>query len=85
MSPPKFSGVLVPALTPFNADLAPDPGRFTRLCRYLLNQGADGLAVFGTTSEGNSISVDERNVLLDHLLKTASIRQRCCPAPAPAP
>ncbi|NNE22251.1 MAG: dihydrodipicolinate synthase family protein [Rhizobiales bacterium] len=65
--PGLFSGVLVPALTPFKQDLSPDAARFTALCKYLLAQGANGLAVFGTTSEGNSISVAERNQLLDHL------------------
>ena len=65
--PGLFSGVLVPALTPFKQDLSPDAGRFTALCKYLLGEGANGLAVFGTTSEGNSISVAERNQLLDHL------------------
>ncbi|MGI9463489.1 MAG: dihydrodipicolinate synthase family protein, partial [Aestuariivirgaceae bacterium] len=63
-----FSGILVPALTPFRQDLSPDTGRFTRLCRYLLSEGANGLAIFGTTSEGNSISVAERCDLLDHLV-----------------
>lgn len=63
-----FSGVLVPALTPFKPDLSPDAERFTALCTYLLSEGANGLAVFGTTSEGNSISVAERNQLLDHLI-----------------
>lgn len=62
-----FSGILVPALTPFNQDLSPDADRFTRLCKYLLNEGANGLAIFGTTSEGNSISIAERSQLLDHL------------------
>jgi 4-hydroxy-tetrahydrodipicolinate synthase len=66
--PEKFSGLLVPALTPFTADLEPDAGRFTQLCRWLLGEGAAGLAVFGTTSEGNSLSVAERNRLLDHLV-----------------
>ncbi|MGI9464930.1 MAG: dihydrodipicolinate synthase family protein [Aestuariivirgaceae bacterium] len=67
-TPDLFSGVLVPALTPFRADLAPDAGRFTRLCKFLLAEGASGLAVFGTTSEGNCLSVAERNRLLDHLI-----------------
>ncbi len=62
------SGVLVPALTPFKADLSPDAKRFTRLCKHLLAEGVNGLAVFGTTSEGNSLSVAERNHLLDHLV-----------------
>jgi len=65
---PRLSGVLAPVLTPFRPDLSPDPARFTRHCRWLLSQGCAGLAVFGTTSEANSLSVEEREALLDELL-----------------
>jgi len=68
MSRSPFSGVLVPALTPFKPDLSPDADAFLRHCRWLLEQGADGLAVFGTTSEANSLGVDERMMLLEYLL-----------------
>ncbi len=68
MSHPIFRGVLVPALTPFRADLSPDAEAFLRHCRWLLEQGADGLVVFGTTSEANSLGVEERLMLLEHLL-----------------
>ncbi len=68
MSQPIFRGVLVPALTPFKPDLSPDAEAFVRHCRWLLAQGADGLAVFGTTSEANSLGVEERIMLLEHLL-----------------
>ena len=63
-----FSGVLVPVLTPFDDRLAPDPGRYLDLCQRLLHQGADGLAVFGTTSEGNSLSSEERKQLIKQLV-----------------
>src|SRR5712691_8117747 len=65
---PRLTGVLAPVLTPFRPDLSPDPARFTRHCRWLLSQGCAGLAVFGTTSEANSLSVEEREALLDELL-----------------
>ncbi|MBL6929431.1 MAG: dihydrodipicolinate synthase family protein [Rhodospirillales bacterium] len=65
----RFSGVLVPALTPFKADLSPDKERFVEHCRWLLDQGADGLAAFGTTSEANSMSIDERMELLETLVE----------------
>ena len=65
-------GVFVPALTPFSADLTVDNARFLAHCEWLLDQGADGLAVFGTTSEANSLSGAERMQLLDHLIDTAS-------------
>src|SRR5918911_1426335 len=64
-----FSGVLVPVLTPFGRDLKPDSGRFVALCKGLLAAGADGLAVFGTTSEANSMSAAERRELLETLVE----------------
>jgi 4-hydroxy-tetrahydrodipicolinate synthase len=63
-----FRGVLVPVATPFTADLAPDGDAFVAHCRWLLDQGADGLAVFGTTSEANSLGVAERMELLERLV-----------------
>src|SRR5436853_4892655 len=65
---PRLSGVLAPVLTPFRSDLSPDAARFVRHCRWLLAQGCAGLAVFGTTSEANSLSVEEREALLEQLL-----------------
>jgi len=64
--PARLSGVLCPVVTPFKTDLSPDPDRLIRQSQWLLSQGV-GLAVFGTTSEGNSLSVDEKIALLDRL------------------
>jgi 4-hydroxy-tetrahydrodipicolinate synthase len=63
-----FRGVLVPALTPFAADGSVDRATFVSFCRWLLDEGANGLAVFGTTSEANSLSLTERMSLLEHLV-----------------
>lgn len=63
--PRPFGGLLVPAITPFTADGAPDTAAFVALCHWLLANGADGLAVFGTTSEGNALTIAERMALLD--------------------
>jgi len=63
----RITGVLSPVVTPFTRDLAPDPERFIRQCRWLLSQDV-GLAVFGTNSEANSLSVDEKIELLDRLV-----------------
>ena len=68
MASTPFAGVLVPVLTPFNRHGEPDAGRFIAFCRFLLDQGADGLAIFGTTSEANSMSASERMELLDRLV-----------------
>jgi len=68
MASQPFAGVLVPVLTPFTAAGEPDAGRFVAFCRWLLDEGADGLAIFGTTSEANSMSGTERMALLDRLI-----------------
>src|SRR6266576_1135936 len=60
-------GVLAPVVTPFKADLAPDSQRFIAHCKWLLSQNC-GLAVFGTNSEANSLSLEERLNLLDELV-----------------
>ncbi len=74
-----FDGVLVPALTPFTASGEPDAGRFIAFCRWLLDQGANGLAVFGTTSEANSMSAAERMALLDQLIAAGIPPQKLMP------
>ena len=62
-------GLWVPALTPFDTDLSVDPARFLAHCQWLLNNGANSLAAFGTTSEANSLSKEERKSLLDALIE----------------
>jgi len=64
----RLRGVLAPVVTPFRRDLTPDRERFARHCRWLLGHGCDGLAVFGTNSEANSLSVGERKELLSALV-----------------
>jgi len=74
-----MQGILAPVLTPFDRDLNPDPARLVRFCRALLDEGCDALAPFGTTSEGNSLSLDERERLLDALLDSGLPPQKLIP------
>jgi 4-hydroxy-tetrahydrodipicolinate synthase len=71
-------GVLAPVVTPFTVDLAPDAARLARHCRWLLSQDV-GLAVFGTNSEGNSLSVPEKRALLDALAEAGIPSGRMMP------
>ena len=64
----KISGVFSAVLTPIKNDLSINKDLFLRHCQYLMRQGHDGLAIFGTTGEGNSFSVDERKENLEFLL-----------------
>ena len=75
---PKIRGVLAPVLTPFKANLSPDPERFIAHCKWLLSQNC-GLAPFGTTSEANSMSVEERSTLLDALIAAGVDPSRMMP------
>ena len=52
---------------PFKSDLSADAGRLVQQCQWLLAQKV-GIAVFGTNSEANSLSVDEKIELLDRLV-----------------
>jgi len=69
----------VPAITPFKADLSIDTERFIANSKALLDDGADGLAPFGTTSEANSMSVAERIELLDALIDSGIAADRLIP------
>ncbi len=79
MTAQPFAGVLVPVLTPFTGSGEPDAARFTAFCRWLLDQGAGGLAIFGTTSEANSMSPAERMGLLDHLVEAGIPAEKLMP------
>ena len=77
-APERLSGVLCPVVTPFHNDLRPNSDALIRQCEWLLSQNV-GLAVFGTTSEANSMSADERIELLDCLVAAGVDRTRMMP------
>jgi len=77
-APKSMGGVLAPVVTPFKADLSPDPERLIAHCQRLLSQNC-GLAVFGTNSEANSMAVEERMMLFDALLAAGVDSARMMP------
>jgi 4-hydroxy-tetrahydrodipicolinate synthase len=79
MTSQPFHGVLVPVLTPFTRSGDPDAGRLVSFCRWLLDQGAGGLSIFGTTSEANSMSGAERMALLEQLVEAGIPAQKLMP------
>ena len=76
--PNRLSGVLSPVVTPFSDDLAPDADRLVRQCQWLLSQNV-GLAIFGTNSEANSMSVEEKIDLMDALVDAGVDTARMMP------
>jgi 4-hydroxy-tetrahydrodipicolinate synthase len=77
-SPTRLRGVLSPVVTPFDRNLKPDGERLARHCRWLLDNDV-GLAVFGTNSEANSMSVAEKLALLDQLVAAGVPAARMMP------
>ena len=77
-TPKALRGVYSPVVTPFNAELNPDAKRLVKHCQWLTGQGL-GLAVFGTNSEANSMSVAEKTDLLDALLDAGIPADRLMP------
>jgi 4-hydroxy-tetrahydrodipicolinate synthase len=55
--------VLTAAVTPFDSRGAVDFGKFRELCRYLVENGSDGVVVAGTTGESPTLSDEERLTL----------------------
>ncbi len=55
----RFGSVLVAMVTPFDDDLELDLEAAVTLARWLVDQGADGLVLAGTTGEAPTLSDDE--------------------------
>ena len=71
-------GILSPVVTPFNADYTIDHQRLASHCKWLIDQDC-GLAVFGTNSEGNSLSLNEKQEALDKLIAAGLPPERMMP------
>ncbi|MCP5150305.1 MAG: dihydrodipicolinate synthase family protein [Ectothiorhodospiraceae bacterium] len=74
----RLRGVLSPVVTPFDRDLRPDGKRLAAHCRWLLDNDV-GLAIFGTNSEANSMTVPEKLRLLDELVEAGLPAGRMMP------
>ncbi len=64
-----LEGVYTAVLTPLGTGLESDLGLMAAHCRWLLDNGSDGLAVLGTTGEANSFGLKERIGILEGLVE----------------
>jgi 4-hydroxy-tetrahydrodipicolinate synthase len=65
---PSVHGVWCAVLTPFDEAGLPDFRRLTQHVGRIFAAGVDGIALFGTTGEGQSLSLQERRAGLDAML-----------------
>ena len=77
--PSSLAGLWPPASVPFTADGAIDEKRLIRHCRGMLTDGASGLAVLGTTSEANSLTLGERRKVIDVLIEDGVAPEKLLP------
>lgn len=64
----RVNGVFSASLTPVDAQLNIDQQRLRQHVGWLLDNGCHGVALFGTTGEATSFSVNERKNALDALI-----------------
>jgi 4-hydroxy-tetrahydrodipicolinate synthase len=74
-----LAGLWTPVATPFRADGAVSTQRLTEHCQALLADGSTGLAILGTTSEANSLTVGERLKIIDACLDAGVRPERLLP------
>ncbi|MFC6941764.1 dihydrodipicolinate synthase family protein [Salinirubellus sp. GCM10025818] len=60
---PELEGVVPPVVTPFDDAGDIDEAALREELRYHLNAGVAGVAVAGSTGEGNALSVDEHDLI----------------------
>jgi 4-hydroxy-tetrahydrodipicolinate synthase len=62
--PTRLTGVIAAVATAVDESGAPDAARSTKLARFLLDTGCDGLNVLGTTGEATSFSLEQRKAVM---------------------
>lgn len=70
----KFQGLGVAVVTPFKEDLSVDYKALEKLLNHLIKGGVDYLVIQGTTGESATLTLEEKNAVLDFALDTAAGR-----------
>jgi 4-hydroxy-tetrahydrodipicolinate synthase len=71
---PKISGTGVALVTPFNSDLSIDYNGLAALVNHCVDGNVDFLVVMGTTGESVTLSLEEKNTVLDCVKKANNNR-----------
>ena len=65
----KISGTYCASLTPYNSDYSINKKLLLEHCNNLLSQSVDGIAIFGTTGEANSLAIEEKLDAINYLIE----------------
>ena len=69
-----FRGTGIALVTPFKPDFSVDVEALQRIVNHVIDNGADFLVVLGTTSEAPTLTPEEKNLVINTILKTNSGR-----------
>ena len=72
--PSAIKGSIVPIVTPFEHDLGFDEATFVDLIEWQIDSGSHGISVTGTTGEPSSLSLEEREHVMEVAGKAVSGR-----------
>jgi len=64
----------VALVTPFKTDFSVDVEALVRIVNHVIDNGADFLVVLGTTSEAPTLTKEEKNLVINTILKTNAAR-----------
>jgi len=64
-----FNGIYAPVLTPMHDDFSCNYEELVKHCNDLMQRGCSGVVLFGTTGEGTSFSVDEREKTIKKVIE----------------
>jgi|694.fasta_scaffold02776_12 4-hydroxy-tetrahydrodipicolinate synthase len=73
------NGIYAASLTPMHEDLSCNYEEFAAHCNDLMRRGCSGVLVFGTTGEGSSFAVDEREKALEKIIALGVNPQKIIP------
>lgn len=65
----KFIGTGVALVTPFKKDFSVDTEALTRIVNHVINGGVEYLVVLGTTAESATLSNDEKELVIETIVK----------------
>ena len=74
MNSPK-TGIYAASLTPFNASYEPEISMLINHVQWLLLNGADGVALLGSTGEANSMTLKQRQTIIEHSARNLPVDQ----------
>nr|WP_217589409.1 2,4-dihydroxyhept-2-ene-1,7-dioic acid aldolase [Lentibacillus saliphilus] len=70
----RLRGSIAPVITPFHEEEQIDFEKFTELINWQIDQGSHGISVTGTSGEPSSMTVEEREQVMEVACKTVNKR-----------